>query len=116
MSARAEALLERRLLIVSGKGGTGKTSVAAALGVLSARTGRRTLVVEVGHEAEIPVRFEADADTALDHSPLEVAENVFTLRISPLNALKEYLATEQDGKILVQAVKPAVEPSSSVDG
>ena len=38
---------DRRLLIVSGKGGTGKTTVAAALAVAAARTGRRVLLAEV---------------------------------------------------------------------
>ncbi len=36
-------LLDRRLLFVTGKGGVGKTSVAAALAQLAARTGKRTL-------------------------------------------------------------------------
>jgi len=36
-----------RLILLTGKGGTGKTSVAAALGRMGAQAGRRTLVVEV---------------------------------------------------------------------
>jgi anion-transporting ArsA/GET3 family ATPase len=39
--------LERRLIVVSGKGGVGKTTVSAALGLLGARSGMRTIVVEV---------------------------------------------------------------------
>ncbi|MGB8858456.1 MAG: ArsA-related P-loop ATPase, partial [Ilumatobacteraceae bacterium] len=39
-------LLDRQLLFVSGKGGTGKTSVAAALADLAVRQGKRTLVCE----------------------------------------------------------------------
>jgi anion-transporting ArsA/GET3 family ATPase len=38
---------DRRLLIVSGKGGTGKTTVASAFAVAAARTGRRVLLAEV---------------------------------------------------------------------
>jgi len=37
----------RRLLLLTGKGGTGKTSVACALGRLGAHVGRRTIVVEI---------------------------------------------------------------------
>src|SRR3954467_13108700 len=40
-------LLDRRLVFVTGKGGVGKTAMAAALGLLGARQGRRVLVCEV---------------------------------------------------------------------
>lgn len=40
-------LLSSRLVMVTGKGGTGKTSLSAAIGSLSAERGRRTLIVEV---------------------------------------------------------------------
>lgn len=39
------ALFDRRLLVVTGKGGVGKTSVAAALASLASRAGRRTLLL-----------------------------------------------------------------------
>jgi anion-transporting ArsA/GET3 family ATPase len=41
------SLLERKLIVVTGKGGVGKTTVSAALGLLAAREGLRTIVVEV---------------------------------------------------------------------
>lgn len=41
------SVLERRLIVVTGKGGVGKTTVSAALGLLGARRGLRTIVVEV---------------------------------------------------------------------
>ncbi len=45
-------MLERKLIVVTGKGGVGKTTVSAALGLLGARRGLRTIVVEVtGGEA-----------------------------------------------------------------
>lgn len=42
-----ERLSERQLLVITGKGGVGKTAVAAMLGRLLAGAGRRALVVEV---------------------------------------------------------------------
>ncbi|MFI5004330.1 MAG: ArsA family ATPase [Solirubrobacterales bacterium] len=41
------SVLERKLIVVTGKGGVGKTTVSAALGLLAARRGLRTIVVEV---------------------------------------------------------------------
>lgn len=49
---RMGTALERKLIVVTGKGGVGKTTVSAALGLLGARRGLRTIVVEVtGGEA-----------------------------------------------------------------
>jgi anion-transporting ArsA/GET3 family ATPase len=42
-----EPLLRRRLVVVTGKGGVGKTVVSTAIGKVLAARGRRTLVVEV---------------------------------------------------------------------
>jgi len=52
-----DSILERQLLVVTGKGGVGKTTIAAALGLLAARAGRRTIVVEVGQESQLPRLF-----------------------------------------------------------
>ena len=42
------ALLDKRLIVVTGKGGVGKTTVAVALGLAAARAGKRTMVAEDG--------------------------------------------------------------------
>lgn len=51
--------LERKLLVVTGKGGVGKTTVAAALGLAAARRGLRTIVVELGDQRRLPALFAA---------------------------------------------------------
>ncbi len=40
-------LLQRRLVVVTGKGGVGKTTLAAAIGRLLAAAGRKTLLIEI---------------------------------------------------------------------
>ncbi len=41
-------LAEKRVLMVTGKGGVGRSTVAAALAVAAARRGKRTLLLEIG--------------------------------------------------------------------
>jgi anion-transporting ArsA/GET3 family ATPase len=63
------ALLERRLLVVSGKGGVGKSTVAAVLALVAARRGARVRLVAVGAPPpELPgvVGAQVDGRTALD--------------------------------------------------
>jgi anion-transporting ArsA/GET3 family ATPase len=52
------ALLERRLLIFSGKGGVGKSTVTAAFAVAAARRGRRVVIVEIGEHEKISRIFD----------------------------------------------------------
>ena len=51
-------LLSRQLLFVTGKGGVGKTSVAAALADLAARSGKRTLVCEMDAKGALAATFD----------------------------------------------------------
>ncbi len=62
--------LRHQVLVTVGTGGVGKTSVAAALGLLGARAGKRTLVITID-----PARRLADAlgTGPLDHEPRPVA-------------------------------------------
>ena len=51
-------LLDRRLVFVTGKGGVGKTTIAAALGQLAASRGKRTLLCEVDAKGNLAGVFE----------------------------------------------------------
>ncbi len=81
--------LSRRLLVVTGKGGVGKTTVAAALGLLAARSGRRTIVAEVARRSDVASAFAApDAGTFVER---ELSPGLFHVSIDPQDALEEYL-------------------------
>ena len=81
-------LLDRRLLFVTGKGGVGKTSVAAALGLLAAGRGKRTLLVEIDAKGALDDVFEADP---LSFEPRELAPGLFAMAMDTEESLKEYL-------------------------
>jgi anion-transporting ArsA/GET3 family ATPase len=81
-------LLERRLLFVTGKGGVGKTSVAAALGMLASTRGQRTLLVEIDAKGALNDVFETGS---LRFAPREIAPNLFAMAMDTEESLKEYL-------------------------
>jgi Anion-transporting ATPase len=83
------SLLHRKLLVLTGKGGVGKTTVSAALGLLAAERGLRTIVVEVGEQRRLAELFgvvpeEAGAET-------ELRENLWSVSLDPDRALLEWL-------------------------
>ncbi|HEV3046406.1 MAG TPA: ArsA-related P-loop ATPase [Solirubrobacteraceae bacterium] len=82
-------LLDRQLLVITGKGGVGKTTLAAALGLLAARRGRRTIVAEVGQESHLPALF--GRPTAAEGVELALADGLSSITIDPDRALLEWL-------------------------
>jgi hypothetical protein len=102
VTAPEHTLLERRLVIVTGKGGTGKTSVAAALALLAGRRGLKACVAEMSLEARIPALFGAANDAAGEDR--EVHPGVTAVRIEPYTALAEYLGLQFGGRRLAEWV------------
>jgi anion-transporting ArsA/GET3 family ATPase len=84
----ADDLLDRRLLFVTGKGGVGKTTIAAAIAMLAVGQGKRVLVGEVDAKGNLADFFEV-ADTGF--TPREVAPNLFAMTMLTEESLKEYL-------------------------
>jgi hypothetical protein len=90
------ALLGRNLLVVTGKGGVGKTTIAAACGLLAADRGARTIVVELGDQQRLPALF--GSESAEPGREVELAENLSSITIDPDRVLLEWVQ-ELGGRI-----------------
>jgi anion-transporting ArsA/GET3 family ATPase len=82
------ALFDRRLIFVTGKGGVGKSTVSTALGLVAARRGLRTIVVEL-HNQERVQRAWGHRDAHFRE--VELAPRLFTISIDAQRAMEEYL-------------------------
>jgi anion-transporting ArsA/GET3 family ATPase len=77
-----------RVVVVAGKGGVGKTTVAATLAVTAARAGLSVLVVDVTGGSGIESLFGAPP---LGYEPVAVAHRITARTLTPDDALLDYL-------------------------
>jgi anion-transporting ArsA/GET3 family ATPase len=82
-------LLKRELLVVTGKGGTGKTTTAAILALLAARRGLRVIVVELAQRGRLAALFGRDAAEIASERAL--AERLWGISIDSDRALLEWM-------------------------
>ncbi len=83
-----DAVLDRRLLLVSGKGGVGKSAVATSLALNAARHGKRVLLIGMVDGLGLAVHLGIDELAA---EPREAAPGVFASVVDRAQALDEYL-------------------------
>lgn len=81
-------LLEKRLVVVTGKGGVGKSTVALALGMKAAERGRRTIVCEVSSQERVSQAFHR---ANVGFAETELQPNLFAISIDPDEAMREYV-------------------------
>lgn len=84
-------MLDKRLVIVSGKGGVGKSAVAAGLALLGQRNGLRILAVEMGSPGGLSTHFSTGP---LEFKPREVRPGLHAMHIVRSEALLEYLSLQ----------------------
>ncbi len=81
-------LLDRKLVFVTGKGGTGKTTVASALALLVASQGKKVLVCEIDAKGELAGYYEAPPTGFKEK---EVQPGLFAMTMDTEASLREYL-------------------------
>jgi len=82
------ALLDRRLLVFTGKGGVGKTTIASATALVAAELGRRVLLVEADGKGDVPAQFE---HPPVGFAPVEVHPGVRAMAMDTEASLQEYI-------------------------
>ncbi|MTI46708.1 ArsA family ATPase [Sporosalibacterium faouarense] len=81
-----------RIILYTGKGGVGKTSVAAATAIKSAKSGKKTLVISAD-----PAHSLGDAlDIQLKSEPIEIMDNMWAQEISSLYEMEKGWKKVQD--------------------
>ncbi|TPV96264.1 MAG: ArsA family ATPase [Myxococcales bacterium FL481] len=86
-AALFDRLGRRKLLIVSGKGGVGRTTVAALLGLALAREDRRVLVATTGHDDRLAWLLGGDR---LPAKPTRLGPNLWVQRLVPRECVTEF--------------------------
>ena len=88
-------------MFLLGKGGVGRSTLAAALGLLAARRGRRAIVVEVSGRGDVPRLFGRTCEAGVE---TELAPGLWTLDVDPRQALEEYLRDQLPLRVIADAI------------
>ena len=88
MIPRLPGLLDKRVAIVTGKGGVGKSTVALALALAAARAGKRTILCEVASQEHLSHVFHR-AEIGFAEEAIE--ENLWAISIDPDESMREYV-------------------------
>src|SRR5262245_9387781 len=84
---RSVSLLDKRLILVGGKGGVGRSTVAAAIATTCASRGRKTLLFEANANDRFGSYFGA---AAVGTQITQLAPNLSAVNTTPAAALQEY--------------------------
>ncbi|MGZ5376223.1 MAG: ArsA family ATPase [Solirubrobacterales bacterium] len=81
-------LLDKKLVVVTGKGGVGKSTVSFALGLAAAQRGKRAIVCEVASQENASRVFKR---AELGFNEVEMAPNLWAISVDPDESMREYV-------------------------
>jgi len=85
--------LDHRLIIITGKGGTGKTTTAAAVALAASTQGKKVALAEIGRGEHIP-RLFLENPPVVGYEGRELRPGLRVMRIDPFDALTDYLSLQ----------------------
>jgi anion-transporting ArsA/GET3 family ATPase len=80
-------LFNRRLVVIAGKGGVGRTTVAAAMALSAARAGKKVLLCQTKAKERLSTLF---GKPIVGHEIVRVQDRLWAVNMSPQPALREY--------------------------
>ena len=95
------SLYDRRMVLFSGKGGVGKTTLDSAFALSCARKGQRTLLIELNVKDRLNAIF---GSVEVGPEIVEIEQNLFAVNISPRVAMEEYGLMKLRVKVVYKAV------------
>lgn len=96
-------LLERKLVVISGKGGVGKSTICAVLARLAAGRKRRVLVIQSDPNVDAPVNLHNMLGTApFGSEEKELHPNLWAIRIDPESATRFALMSVVRSRMLYE--------------
>ncbi|MEW6775998.1 MAG: ArsA family ATPase [Bdellovibrionota bacterium] len=85
---RLDWFLSRRIHVVTGKGGVGKSTLCAALGLIAARHGRRAVILETDTKERMSQLFEIPP---VGYREVEVYPSLYAKNVDPDHSMEEYV-------------------------
>ncbi len=90
MTAVLPEAFDRRFVVVSGKGGVGKSTLAAAIGMAAASAGRKTCIVQLNTRDAIGRMFLGTQTVGYEPTRLDARLPLWSVNLRPDEALREY--------------------------
>jgi anion-transporting ArsA/GET3 family ATPase len=92
------SVFDRTLIYVTGKGGVGRSTVSASLGLAASNAGRRTIVCEVAEQDRLSRAF--GRRDRIGDEETELADGLWGISIDPWAALRDWLAAQLGSKMI----------------
>lgn len=103
-----DEVLGKKLVMVTGKGGIGKSTAAASIAQFAAKQGKKVCIVESNSQDQIAPQF---GHANIGHQLTELKPNIFAINLNPQSNFKDFVVTHLGFARLFEKVftKPIVQ-------